>query len=120
MKIPMCRPCSSGLPQNTGSFAASTMSLETGTSTCAGLLVWSGLPRLKTHTPIQIAIQLSMIVEITSFVPANAFSAPAIPPHTAPPAIPPRIASRMCRKPGMPSNDEPIQTAKIEPMINWP
>ena len=26
----------------------------------------------------------------------------------------------MCSKPGMPSNDEPIQTAKIEPMMNWP
>ena len=32
MKIPMCRPCSCGLPQNTGSLAEWAMSLDTGTS----------------------------------------------------------------------------------------
>ena len=61
-----------------------------------------------------------MIVEITSLVPAIAFSAPAMPAHTAAREQPPRMHSTMCGNAGMPLNDEPIQTARIEPMMYWP
>ena len=61
-----------------------------------------------------------MIVVITSLAPVVACSRPAIPPHSAPPAPPPTIASTMCSRPGSPSSDEPIQTATIEPTMYWP
>ena len=83
MKMPTCRPCSCASPQNTGSFAPATTSLDTGTSTRAGSSFCSGPPRPNTQTPTQIAVQLSMIVVITSLVPATAFSRPAMPAHTA-------------------------------------
>jgi hypothetical protein len=120
MKMPTCRPCRIGLPQITGSLAPATMSLEIGTSCFEGSDVCSGPLRLNAHTPTQSAIQLSMIVEITSLVPAIAFNAPAMPAHSAPAAQPPRIASTMCRKPGMSANEEPIHTAASEPMMNCP
>ena len=44
----------------------------------------NGPCRPKKYVPIQIAIQLSMIVEITSCAPVVAFRKPAIPPQTAP------------------------------------
>ena len=80
MNRPMCRPCSWGSPQNTGSFAPSTMSGDTGTDFCS--VFCSGPLRLTSQTPTQIAIQLSMIVVITSLAPVVAFSRPAMPPHT--------------------------------------
>jgi hypothetical protein len=52
-----------------------------------------------------------MIVEITSFVPVVAFSSPAIPPHTAPPAHATAMQSRMCSSRGIPANEDPTQTA---------
>ena len=120
MKMPMCRPCRIGSPQNTGSFAPATMSLETGTSCWSGSLFCSGPPRLNSQIANQIAIQLSMIVEITSLVPAIAFSAPAMPAQTAPARPPAIIASTMCSSAGMPSNELPTQTAKTEPRMYWP
>ena len=61
-----------------------------------------------------------MIVEITSLAPVLAFRNPAIPPHSAPASVPSTIASRMWRKPGSPSNDEPTQTPIYSPMKYWP
>ena len=61
--------------------------------------------------PVQMAIQLSMIVVITSLAPVVAFKRPAIPPHTAPAAQAPTMHSRMCSSAGIESNEEPIQTA---------
>ena len=49
MNRPMCRPCSSGSPQNTGSFAPSTMSGDTGTDFCS--VFCSGPLRLTSQTP---------------------------------------------------------------------
>ena len=69
MKRPTWRPWSSGSPQNTGSFAPSAMSLEIGTEVSVSLC--SGPPRPNRKTPVQIAIQLSMIVEITSWAPGD-------------------------------------------------
>jgi hypothetical protein len=43
-KIPMCRPCSSGSPQKTGSLALAAMSLDTGTDCCEGSVFCSGPP----------------------------------------------------------------------------
>ena len=45
---------------------------------------WSGPPAPKNHSPTQIAIQLSMIVVITSWAPTVAFRKPAIPAQAAP------------------------------------
>jgi hypothetical protein len=42
MKIPMCRPWSSGSPQKTGSLALAAISLDTGTDCCAGSEFCSG------------------------------------------------------------------------------
>src|SRR5437764_536226 len=56
-----------------------------------------------------MAIQLSMIVVITSLAPVIAFRAPEIPAHTAPASAPKTIASTMCRKPFMPWNDEHVR-----------
>ena len=110
MKMPTCRPCSSGSPKNTGSLALSATSFDTGTDVSVSLC--SGPPSPNRNTPVQIAIQLSMIVEITSCAPATAFSRPAIAPHAAPARHAATIANRMCSSAGMPANDEPTQTAK--------
>ena len=47
----MWRPCSSGSPQNTASFAPSAMSEETGTDSLT--LFWSGPPCPKAKFPTQ-------------------------------------------------------------------
>jgi hypothetical protein len=52
-----------------------------------------------------------MIVVITSLAPVSAFSAPEIPAHAPPASDPAMIDTTMCRKPFMPWNDEPTQTA---------
>ena len=75
--MPAERPCSSVLPQKTGSFAPSAMSLESGMNGCA--LFCNGPPCPKRYEPTQIEIQLSMIVEITSCAPTVAFRIPAMP-----------------------------------------
>jgi hypothetical protein len=120
MKMPTCRPCSSGSPQKTGSLAPSTMSFDTGTDVSVSL--WSGPPRPNRNTPIQIAIQLSMIVEITSLAPVVARSRPAIPPHAAPAAHAASMHRTMCSRLGIPENDEPTQTAANVPTryCPWP
>ena len=48
------------------------------------VLFWSGPPRPNRNTPTQITIQLSMIVEITSWAPTVALRKPAIPAQSAP------------------------------------
>ena len=89
------------------------MSFETGTNSWRSF--WSGPPSPKRKTPIQIAIQLSMIVEITSCAPTVALRNPAIPAQSAPQSAP-AIAARTTWTSGFkPSNDEPIHTAKIAP-----
>ena len=57
---------------------------------------WSGPPSPNSHAPTQIAIQLSMIVEITSWAPTVALRKPAIPAQSAPASVAAPIASRMC------------------------
>jgi hypothetical protein len=52
-----------------------------------------------------------MIVEITSWAPATAFSRPAIPAQTAPATVARTIASTTCSSLGMPANDAPTHTA---------
>jgi hypothetical protein len=58
-----------------------------------------------------------MIVVITSFAPVVARRTPAIPPQSAPPASAARIARMTCRTCGMPSNEEPTQTAPTVPAM---
>ena len=55
MKSPMCSPCSSGSPQNTGSFALPWTALEIGTDLSDGSSECSGPPRPNAHTPIHSA-----------------------------------------------------------------
>ena len=120
MNRPTCRPCSSGSPQNTGSLALSAMSFDTGTDVSVSLC--SGPPSPNRNAPVQIATQLSMIVEITSCAPATAFSRPASAPHAAPARQAAIIASRMWGTAGMLANEEPTQTAKYVPTryCPWP
>ena len=115
----MCRPWSTGSPQKTGSFALSTMSFETGTNGCVSF--WSGPPRPNRNAPTQIAIQLSMIVEITSWAPTVAFRKPAMPAQQRA-----REHARDDREQDVqrgragPANAEPIQTPTIAPTRYWP
>ena len=97
------------MPQKTGSFALSATSFEIGT--VAFWLFCSGPPSPKKYVPIQIAIQLSMIVVITSCAPTYAFSEPAMPAHTAPATIAAPIAIRMCGSVAMPGRLTPTQFA---------
>ena len=85
------------------------MSGDTGTDFCS--VFCSGPFRLTSQTPTQSAIQLSMIVVITSLAPVVAFSRPAMPPHSAPPAHAPSMQITMCGNAAIESNDEPSQTA---------
>ncbi len=55
--------------------------------------------------PTQIAIQFSMIVEITSCAPTAAFRKPAIPAQTAPASVAPAIPSTMCGNVAIPANE---------------
>ena len=57
----------------------------------------------KKYVPIQIAIQFSMIVEITSWAPVVALRNPAMPPQTAPARIAAPMQRTMCAAPGMPA-----------------
>ena len=71
----------------------------------------SGPPSPNSHAPVQIAIQLSMIVVITSLAPVFAFRIPAIDPHSAPAAHAANMHSRMCGSAGIDANEEPAHTA---------
>ena len=104
----MWSPCSSGSPQKTDSFAFSTTSFETGTDSLRSF--WSGPPWPKAQLPIQYAIQLSMIVVITSWAPTVAFRKPAIPAQAAPASAARAIATTMCSLPPRPAHEEPTQT----------
>ena len=85
-------------------------------------LFWSGPPSPKRYVPIQIAIQLSMIVEITSCAPTVAFRKPAIAAQSAPAAAAPRIAITMCGPAAIVAQDAPIQFATKRPTkyCPWP
>ena len=62
--------------------------------------------------PTQIAIQLSMIVEITSCAPTVAFRKPAMPAQTAPASVAATIADQDVRAASpCPTHEEPIQIA---------
>ncbi len=54
-----------------------------------------------------MAIQLSMIVVITSWAPVVALRIPAIPPHTAPASSAAKMAMMMCSTRGVPSRCVP-------------
>ena len=70
--------------------------------------------------PPSSAIQLSMIVVITSCAPTVALRIPAMPPRPRPPAPRRRSRGRRGAKPFMPANDEPTQIATIAPTKYWP
>ena len=57
----------------------------------------SGPPSPKSHSPSQIAIQFSMIVEMTSWAPTVAFRNPAIPAQAAPASVAATIAEQDVR-----------------------
>ena len=105
----MCSPWRPCTPQKTGSFAPSATSLEIGSAALA--LFWSGPPVPSRYVPPQIAIQLSMIVVITSWAPTVALRKPAIPAHTAPASVAAPTASRMCGTAFIPANAAPTQLA---------
>ena len=114
----MWSPCSSGSPQKTDSLAFSTTSFDTGTDSLMSF--WSGPPWPKAQLPIQYAIQLSMIVVITSWAPTVALSKPAIPAQAAPASAARAIATTMCSLPPRPAHEEPTQTDTIAPTMYWP
>ena len=70
--------------------------------------------------PIQIAIQLSMIVEITSWAPVVAFRNPAIPAQSAPATSRRRRQRRMCGTGGMPGPGRADRSRRYEPTKYWP
>ena len=109
----MWSPWSTGSPQKTCSFALSATSFEIGTSACRSF--WSGPPSPSRYVATQTAIQLSMIVVITSCAPTVAFSRPAIPAQTAPARPATMTASGTWIQGDMPANEVPTQTAKIAP-----
>ena len=115
-KKPMCSPCSSGSPHHTGSRTLSTTSFEIGTDAFASF--WSGPPSPNAYVPTQYAIQLSMIVVITSCAPTVALR--KVPAHTAPASIASTIASSACGSPGRSTHTEPTQTDTIAPTMYWP
>src|SRR3954454_797867 len=120
MNSPTSRPWSCGSPQNTGSLALAATSLETGID--FWVLFCSGPCWPNRYTPTQTAIQLSMIVVITSLVPVVAFRRPAIPAHAAPAAQAATSASSAWGTCGTCANDDPTQTAAIAPVwyLPWP
>jgi hypothetical protein len=117
MKMPIESPCSSLRPQKTGSLALSAMSFEIGIDTWSPC---SGPPWPKRYEPTQTAIQLSMIVEITSCAPTVALRMPATPAQTAPASVATTVARTMWSSGFISGNDEPTHTAKIAPTKYWP
>ena len=71
----------------------------------------SGPPSPKSHEPTQIATQLSMIVEITSWAPTVAFRNPAIPAQIAPGERRRADREQDVRKRVHPGESEPTQLA---------
>jgi hypothetical protein len=69
---------------------------------------------------VQIAIQFSMIVEITSWAPTVAFRKPAIPPQSAPPSAAHETPRKMWTGPPTPAIFDPTITAIVWPTRYWP
>ncbi len=67
------------------------------------------------HTTARPAMELSMMVVMTSWAPVRARRAPAMPPQRAPPSIEPMMASGRLKKTGM-SMLIPRATAAIPPI----
>ena len=105
------QPLQLGSPHQTGSRTLSTTSFEIGTDAFASF--WSGPPSPNAYVPIQYAIQLSMIVVITSCAPTVALRKPAMPAHSAPASIASTIASSACGSPGRSTHTEPTHTDTI-------
>ncbi len=102
----MWRPCRTALPHQTWSFAPSAIGFVTGAE--IAVLSCIGPPKPTSQLPTHSAIQLSMIVVITSCAPTVARRMPAIPPQTAPASIAAVTASTTCGTAGMPANQTPI------------
>ena len=121
MKMPMCRPCSSGSPQNTGSRAPGTTSFETGIDCCVGSLFCSGPPSPNRYDadvdrrPVEHDRRDHLV---------GARSSPSAgrrcPPTGRRPGSPRRSPGRCAGGSACPSNDEPTQTAPMLPTRYWP
>ena len=120
MKKPMCSPCRSALPQHTGSFALGRRrSRSAPTCSRRSAAVRRGRTR---YVPTQYAIQLSMIVVITSCAPTVAFRKPAIPrPERARDASPDddRERTRAGCPAGSPRSCRP-RRPRSRPSMYWP
>ena len=66
-----------------------------------------------------VAIELSMIVTITSFAPVFAFKTPAMPPYRPPAIIATRRATSVCTTGGR-FTAKPTHTAASAPTMIWP
>src|SRR5215216_4819694 len=119
MNKPTWRPCSSGSPQNTGSFAVSLIVSEAGTDSLPAPPTCSGPPIPNSQLAAQNAIQLSMIVVITSCAPTVALSTPATPAQIAPTAPATTTASTMCGRCEV-DTYAPVITADTAPTVYWP
>jgi hypothetical protein len=85
--------------------------------------VWNGPSNPKKYEPTQMTIQLSMIVEITSWAPTVALRIPAMPAMAPPATIPATRQTRMRGSPGMSTtlvSSPATRTAVIEPARYWP
>ena len=94
------------------------MSLDTGTD--LSTLFWSWPPWPTRACVIQIAIQFSMIVEITSCTPTVAFRKPAIAAQAAPAAAASTIVITMCSPEFMFAQEAPTQAETNAPTMYWP
>ena len=118
MKKPMWSACSAGLPQNAQSRALGTTSFDTGSD---GFVVFCSAPPCpNAQLPIQYAIQLSMIVVITSCAPVVALRKPAIAAHNAPAAAATTTVSNTCGRCDMCGKLVPIQRPVMMPIRYWP
>ena len=94
------------------------MSLEIGNVLSAEFC--SGPPSPNSHSPTQIAIQLSMIVVITSCAPTVALRTPAIPAQRRPPSVAGADREQDVRQRAHPAKLTPSQLATMSPMKYWP
>ena len=86
-----------GMKPQIESYVAESGSVrETGALACESC---SGPPRPKSHWPPKIAIQFSMIVEMTSCAPRYALRKPAIAAQAEPIRAAPRVASSTASRP---------------------
>ena len=112
-------PAAAGRPRRSGASRPRRRRSRSGPTTAVSF--WSGPPSPNRNGPTQIAIQLSMIVEITSWALRPWLSeTPRCRPTPRRRAWRSTIASVMCRNGFNPSNDEPIHTAQMLPTMYWP